>query len=275
MAYNKKLIYEALIAIGAVAILVGAIFFGNRGGIFREIDTGKNPDGVVLRDSEGLNIEYPEGFENGERVVFERYGLFDETGQYKQVGPYGDINITRENAEIFLIHPDGTREEIASDLWYVPFRILPPLPEGTYTLTFNLKTGETYERAIEVAKSEEVDLISTGLKKIEERPVSGLGLLVTPEQAYVLNDFGIWDRKDRELIAFKLGNLDLREATSFYYINPHDTVKSINTPGFELDEYVWLDIFKIAEVERGEHIFLVKIDNMWYYSKVNYPEDFE
>ncbi|OGY62122.1 MAG: hypothetical protein A3G58_02455 [Candidatus Colwellbacteria bacterium RIFCSPLOWO2_12_FULL_46_17] len=100
-------------------------------------------------------------------------------------------------------------------------------------------------------------------------------MLVTPEQSYLLNDFGIWDRKSRELTAFSLGGLDLKKATSIYYINPHDTVKSINTPGFEIDDYFWLDIFKMAEIERGEHIFLAKIDNTWYYDKANYPEDFE
>jgi len=275
MTNGKKPVYVVVTVIGAVVVLAGIVFFFNSRGTLQKLRTVQDPEKIALRDSEGLNIEYPEGFENGERVIFERYGLFDDTGQYKFIGPYGDINITSENAEVFLTHPDGTREEITSDLWYVPFRILPPLQEGTYTLTFNLKTGETYDRTIEVAKSEEVKLTPANLRKTQEKPVSKLGMLVTPEQSYLLNDFGIWDRKSRELTAFSLGGLDLKKATSIYYINPHDTVKSINTPGFEIDDYFWLDIFKMAEIERGEHIFLAKIDNTWYYDKANYPEDFE
>jgi len=275
MTNGKKPVYVVVTVIGAVVVLAGIVFFFNSRGTLQKLRTVQDPEKIALRDSEGLNIEYPEGFENGERVIFERYGLFDDTGQYKFIGPYGDINITSENAEVFLTHPDGTREEITSDLWYIPFRILPPLQEGTYTLTFNLKTGETYDRTIKVAKSEEVKLTPANLRKTQEKPVSKLGMLVTPEQSYLLNDFGIWDRKSRELTAFSLGGLDLKKATSIYYINPHDTVKSINTPGFEIDDYFWLDIFKMAEIERGEHIFLAKIDNTWYYDKANYPEDFE
>ncbi|KKU11771.1 MAG: hypothetical protein UX16_C0004G0003 [Parcubacteria group bacterium GW2011_GWB1_45_7] len=275
MTNGKKPVYVVVTVIGAVVVLAGIVFFFNSRGTLQKLRTVQDPEKIALRDSEGLNIEYPEGFENGERVIFERYGLFDDTGQYKFIGPYGDINITSENAEVFLTHPDGTREEITSDLWYIPFRILPPLQEGTYTLTFNLKTGETYDRTIEVAKSEEVKLTPANLRKTQEKPVSKLGMLVTPEQSYLLNDFGIWDRKSRELTAFSLGGLGLKKATSIYYINPHDTVKSINTPGFEIDDYFWLDIFKMAEIERGEHIFLAKIDNTWYYDKANYPEDFE
>lgn len=281
MIERRKLVYGAIAFLGMIAILTVTLFFVNPRESIQDSKVMQDSEEIILRDSEGLNIEYPEGFENGETVtngerdIFERYILIDNTGQYKNIVSSGYIDISKNNAKVFLTPPNGVRTEITSDLSYFPFRILPPPPEGTYTLTFNLNTGETFERKIEDIKFKEVELMSTGLKKVQKKPVVEFGTPPTTEQGILLNDFGIWDRKNRELSAFSLGNLDLTKATSLYYIDPHSTVKSINTPLFDVDQYFWLDLFKISEIQHGEHIFMARIDNVWYYAMANYPEDFE
>ena len=269
MIEGRKLIYGVIAFLVMVAVFAAALFFLNPREEIQE--SGK----VALRVSEGLNIEYPNGRENGERVIFERYRLFDDAGEYKLLGSEGNINISKENAEVFLTHPDGTQEDVTSDLWFFPMRIFPPQPKGTYTLTFNLKTGETYKQTIEITKSEEVQLVLTNQKRTQEKPEVKFGTPLTPEQSFLLSDFGVWDRESRDLSAFSLENLDLTKATSVYYIDPHDTVKSMSTPGFEVDKYFWLDLFKMSEIQIGEHIFLAKIDNVWHYAIANYPEDFK
>ena len=280
MIEGRKLIYGLMAFLGMAAIFAITLFFWNPRGAFQESNVAQDSENIILRDSEGLNIEYPEGFENGETVtngerdIFERYILIDKTGQYKNVVSSGYIDISKNNAEVFLTLPNGMRTEITSDLSYFPFRILPPPPDGTYTLSFDLKTGESLEREIDV-KFEEVELIPTGLKKTQQKPEVAFGTPPTLEQGVLLNDFGIWDRKSRELSAFSLGDVDLAKATSLYYIDPHSTVKSINTPLFDVDQYFWLDLFKMSEIQHGEHIFMAKIDNVWYYAMANYPEDFE
>jgi len=266
---DNKLIYGLTVTVIVSLLLAFIVFFPPN-----QVGTSETEENVALRPSNGFNIEYLVSIEDGERAVFERYRLFDETGEYEFIGSEGNINISRENAQVFLTHPDGTREEITSDLWYFPLRIIPPLPEGAYTFTFKLKTGEVYSQTINFPGSREVKLMSAGLTRIQEKSEATPDMPLTPEQRLFLADLQYGDRESRVLTAFSLWDLDLTKATSLFHIDPHNTALGGSTLGANADAYFWLDLVKIAEVQSGEHIFLAKIDGVWHYATATYPEDF-
>ncbi len=272
----RKLIYGIVAFIGTVLVFTAGFYLFSRGGLMTDDGLiAENPQ-MVLRDSEGLNIEYSGGgFQQGERLIYERYRLFDETGTYALVGAEGNINISAENATLFLKSPDGSEQEITSDNWFIPLRLYPPLEAGRHSLTFNLKTGETFQRDILINEAQKVDLQFLGLSKSEPKPILKVGEVPTPEQQVLLTELNFGNRDSRVVQAFGLKGQDLKKATSIYHVNPENIVKSINTPGFFADGYMWLDVWKISEIEHGEHLFFAKIDNTWYYAIARYPEDFD
>ena len=109
MIEGRKLIYGLMAFLGMAAIFAITLFFWNPRGAFQESNVAQDSENIILRDSEGLNIEYPEGFENGETVtngerdIFERYILIDKTGQYKNVVSSGYIDISKNKSISFIV----------------------------------------------------------------------------------------------------------------------------------------------------------------------------
>lgn len=238
---NKKFIYIGLALLLSILVLLAGFFAINR--FFSEKE-----EVVYLRPDEGLIIDFIRD-ERGDiagdaREIFEPYRLYDSSGLYENT-TFGNINITRTNAEVFVKYPDGTEEEVTSGKWFYPLKIIPSSQEGIYVFTFKLETGEVYKRSLDFLASEEVSFIKQSTTRRAE--------------------------DDTELTAFGLGDLDLTKATSIFRLTPSGAAPGGYPPVPNVDKYYWLNL---EELEDGEHIFFAKVDGRWYYSIVNYPEDF-
>lgn len=270
MIRGATIVYWIAGFIVAVGLFSGALYLVNSNGLMPGAPEEIQETGRLVA-SEGLNIE---GVAAGERVVFERYRLFDEDGDYELVGPEGNVNISRDNAEVTVVNPDGTTQDITSDLWFVPFKVVPGMPEGIYKLVFELKTGEVYEQELSFGGSNQVNLVATGNTRIQPAPDINPDGPITSRQRLYLYDLEHGDRDSIELTAFGLDGVDLNEASSIVHIDPYNTVRDLNTAEFYKDGYMWLDLVKISIIQQGEHIFMAKVGDAWNYAVVNYPEDF-
>jgi len=242
---DKKFIYIGLALLLVVLIALAGFFAINF--FFSEKE---NEDIVYLRPDEGLIIDFVRD-DNGDiagnaREIFEPYRLYDSSGLYENA-TFGNINISQANAEVFVKYPNGTEENITSKKWFYPLKIIPSVQEGIYTLTFKLETGEVYKRSFNFLASKEVSFTKQSMTRSTE--------------------------DGTELRAFQLGDLDLTRATSIFHLKPIGGVVggSGSPPVPNVDKYYWLDM---NNLDTGEHIFFAKVDGRWYYSIVNYPEDF-
>ena len=251
---------------------------------------------MILEPGVGVTIEWadqtidrakPPADVDTSKIVYETYKVFDESGGYPEIGGVdGNVNISAENARVFLTRPDGTEKEITSELWYVPLQIYPPLAGGEYRLRFELAGGYMFERTILLPDAIQVELIPTGERRIETIPQ-------TPHETWTAADwrrhFEIESlpRRDRELYAFRFGNLDVRDADNALHILPSNRVRggAANDPAREfanIDEYFWLDLDLLGGAwldsgvwdvnPNGDHLFLVKDEGQWYYAAVTMPD---
>lgn len=305
---NKKSIYAAFAGGLFLVLLVSLLFylFNNKPDVVneKEEDTtyqvvAESGDAVLMADT-GLNVEWLVSEEDGRRQVFERFRVINKsqfknfTGTEAQVD---SIDITEENAEVFLTYPDGSREEITADNPYVLFSIYPPEPSGAYRLDVKLDSGSEYNFDFELKQAKEVEFIDTGnIQKVQ----------IPPEENH-----DILERSEVDLHAYALGNLDLSEAPKVFHITPRNSayggsLKEVREKA-GIGEYFWIDTEILKEnydlhqetmqelqekdreeltpseldyLERAErpitfeHIFLAKMDGVWYYAVVEYPKDF-
>lgn len=197
---------------------------------------------VVFTVDEGINAGFDPWDESDQPGEFyERWRLWDRT---LGCPPGSDlrpctIDVSSENAEVWVKFPDGSQEEVASQLLYYPVRFIPTSPGGIYEFTFNLKDGTTHRAMIDFKESREVDLVRTG----ETRVVDGV-----------------------RQIAFSLGGIDLRYST-------HAMHRLWGVDGF-LNSYVADEKeFWVPEddLTAGEHTFAAKVEGRWSYAITTQP----
>ena len=108
-------------------------------------------DIVYLSVDTGLNLDD----EGGSLYVYERYRLIDERLQSSDK----TVNISSQNAQVTVTKPDGSREDVTSDLWFYSANIIPSSIKGTYKLSFALKNGEFYERTFQLYETANVSVL--------------------------------------------------------------------------------------------------------------------
>jgi hypothetical protein len=150
------------IAVGVVAVLLSALAL-----VLLRHDRGQNDvvqdraapeapmqnEKVFLQVDQGHNVSHAPG---GARIVSERYRFLDTR---EGTAMPKTLNISTANATLTLTRPDGVSEDVTSELWYYPFTILPPSPEGTYMLTAVLRNGETYTGTFSFLTPERVEAV--------------------------------------------------------------------------------------------------------------------
>ncbi|MEX0870046.1 MAG: hypothetical protein WDZ39_01295 [Candidatus Spechtbacterales bacterium] len=302
MAENKKIYLISGAVLLGVIIVAGFILYTaleqpvEHDGAYEFLGES---NGVVLMADTGLNIEWLIDAEDGRRQIFERYRLvskedFDNfTDNEVQVN---SIDITKDNAEVFLTYPDSTREDIASDVPYVRLSILPPEQAGQYELDIKLSSGQEYNFEFEFKVPKEVKLVSTGKTQTVQIPDA---------------EYNILHRSEVALHAYNLDDLNLNKASKVFHITPGGSVyggaSEEARANAGIDDHFWFDIEMVEEnyeavqesidnlqqmdreelgpteldylerYERStafEHIFLAKVDGVWHYAKANYSEDF-
>lgn len=310
MVLSKEKLYGI---IGAVALvfITGALFMFYSGESPGTQQQDKTPYGIIAEDADvilmadvGTDIEWLVSEEDGRRQIFERYRLIRKAAFEQFTGTEGQVNsvdITKANAKVFLTGPSGTREEITSDVPYIRFAILPSADAGKYVLEIKINSGEEYNFEFEFKEPKKAELVATGKTRIEENTQTEEKLLGHPEN----------EQGNHELTAFSLDVLDLNKATSVFHITPGNAayggslIEVRKLAG--INKYFWIDtellrenynivqesITELQKIDRNklgpteldhleryerptafEHIFLAKVDGIWYYAIANYPEDF-
>lgn len=316
---SKKVLYSTLISVVIAALAVGVFVLDKNNNnnekeeehvekIRRErVEIIAESGNAMLAADEGVNVDFLVSEEDGERAVFERYRLLDAEAGLDADGFGETINISEEYADVFLTHPDGTREEVTSGSAVYLMRILPPMSNGTYKLTAEMKTGETYEFEFEFPISQKVRLVRQNLTRTQQKPEKNLSDEdLTVEERQLLRDLDFNDRESRDLQAFSLEGVDLSKASSVFQVQPSNAPVGGYTPAINVDEYFWLDL-ELMEEEyfqweqlktyldqqeelgpaelpyvkflnrptRNEYIFMAKVDGVWYYAMADYPNDFK
>ncbi|MDX1535778.1 MAG: hypothetical protein R3346_03395 [Candidatus Spechtbacterales bacterium] len=250
---NKQNLYILISAAVALVLVGGAVFWVNNSKTNITQDE-EELEKIVLSEDLGIDIR---GGDNGHELYM-RYKLIDKTGEGENLGIENSINISNDNAKIFLTNPDGTTENIASERWYVPVRFYPPQMSGTYKLRFEFDSGEVLRREIVFPEPKEVKLIEQELTREE------------------IEHEGTDDESTSTLTAYSLEGVDLSKASPVMHLNPRGSMRTKESPGDNIDEYFWMDkaYLERSDAQKGKHIFLAKVDGVWHYATVNYPEDF-
>lgn len=202
------------------------------------------PREILFTADTGINVGF-DPWDGSDRPgeFYERWRLWDSS-----LGCEPDtdlrlctIDITKDNAEVWVRFPDGTEREVASQLFFYPIRFIPSSPCGVYEFTFELKDGVTHRAMIDFLESQIVALHRTGQTRLENGTT---------------------------LTGFSLGNIDLRSATSIFHYHPVTGPVSIS----KADKDFWL---ALDQLEPGDHTFLAKTGGRWFYAIATYPQDFD
>ena len=274
----------------------------------------ENGSGMVLRPAVGLNIDFEGERRLENRIISERYRLFDPTGTYTgEVGQEGVINISSGNATVLLTDPSGQSHDVTNETWYYAHQIFPPLLEGTYRLTIALAVGEEAVFSLPGTRAQETTLQRTEQIRIQQKPE--LGPESTSSDFLLHEELERFDRESRTQVGFALAGVDLSRAELAYHINNDHVPFGGMLPAANADTHFWLDLeqkrlldeeneqlikqvseyaaslspeeyealsekekrsleLSMSSLGRELHMFLARVSGKWYYAWAEYPEDF-
>jgi len=161
------------------------------------------------------------------KAVFLRYRFYD--AEMEEL-----IDMSSENARFFVTGPEGNRTEFfGEERFFYPVRIYPEAESGIFKFEIKASEDLVYEAELDFQQPRETLLIPKNQERISQEGV--------------------------KLLGYGLLGMKLSKVESAFRIAQNNEIFSIID---DIDQYFWIpeDVLNI-----GEHLFLFKQDNVWYY----------